>query len=83
MTPKDVCVLTCVVGGQLLPIQTVDDVCDGDRGVQISVVRHLGLLDVGAVAHSEDIGETVDLQEFVDLQSSVIGQAVGYRHTDL
>lgn len=77
------CVCTCAVRGQRLPVQTVSDVVGGDVGVQLGVVRHLGLVDVGAVAHGVDVGETADLQVIVDLQSAVFSQTAGCRNTDL
>lgn len=71
------CVRTCVVRGQWLPTQTVEDVDNCDGSVQAGMVRHLGFFDVGAVAHSEDIGETFYLQMIVHLQSAVISQTSG------
>ena len=76
---------TCVIGRQLPPPQTVHDVANSDGGVQLGVVRHLWLFDVSAVAHGVDVGETLNLQVLVDLQSAAGGHAGGCerKHTSL
>lgn len=65
---------------QGLLAQAADDVGHGDVGVEAGVVRQLRLLEVGAVPDGEDVGETLDLQVGVDLQSSISGHAVSWRH---
>lgn len=65
--------LTCAVGLELLPAYDVGDVVDGDVGVQRGVIRHLGLVDVGAVAYSKDVCEAFDLHVVVDLQGTSAG----------
>lgn len=67
---------TCPICCQLLPIHTVADVANGDAGMQFGIIRRLGFADVIAVTDGEDVGESFDLQVFVDLQRSGIGHVI-------
>lgn len=47
--------------------------------MQLCIIRRLGFVDVIAVTDGEDVGESFDLQVFVDLQRSAIGHVISCR----
>lgn len=70
------CGCTCPICFQLFSIHTAGDVANGNAGMQLCIIRRLGFVDAIAVTDGEDVGESFDLQVFVDLQRSAIGHVI-------
>lgn len=71
-----VCVCTCLIYCQPLSAHAVSNVANGNARMPVRVVRCLGLLDVITVADGENVGESFDLQVFVDLQSAAFSHVI-------
>lgn len=74
------CVCTCPICCQLLPTHTVGNVANGNTSMPVRVVCRLGFVDVTAVADGKNVGESFDLQVFVDLQSTAFSHVIGCGH---